>query len=178
VAETTGGAQPVATGPRRHGFFVYRRLGSAAYEAPLVEEPLDERRLSDTVVPRGETACYVVRAVASTDPLIESAPSNEACVEVRDVSAPATPTGLAALPREGGIEILWGPSAEPDLAGYRVYRTSPGGPPQKIADLEPNRASWLDTTAARGVDYRYAVTAFDQAGNESPPTEPVEASLP
>jgi hypothetical protein len=26
--------------------------------------------------------------------------------------------------------------------------------------------------------YRYAVTALDQAGNESEPTEPVEASLP
>ncbi len=82
------------------------------------------------------------------------------------------------LPREGGLEILWAPSAEPDLAGYRVYRTAPGGPPQKIADVEPNRASWIDDTAERGVEYGYAVTALDQAGNESPPTEPVEASLP
>ncbi len=177
-AEPAAGTETAAVGPRRHGFFVYRRLGSAAYGAPLVEEPLKQRSLSDTVVPRGETACYVVRAVASTEPLIESAPSNEACVEVRDVTAPATPTGLAVLPREGGLEILWGPSAEPDLAGYRVYRTAPGGTPQKIADVEPNRASWLDDTAERGVGYRYAVTALDQAGNESPPTEPVEASLP
>jgi fibronectin type 3 domain-containing protein len=157
---------------------VYRRLGSAAYDAPLVEEPLDGRSFHDTVVPQGETACYVVRAVASTEPLIESAPSNEACVEVRDVAAPATPSGLAVLPRESGLEILWGPSAEPDLAGYRVYRAALGGAPQKIADVEANHASWLDTTAEPGVGYRYTVTAFDQAGNESPPTEPVEASLP
>ncbi len=174
AAETEAAAE----GPRRHGFFVYRRLGSAAYGAPLVEEPLEQRSLNDTVVPRGEIACYVVRAVASTDPLIESAPSNEACVEVRDVAAPATPTGLAVLPREGGLEVLWSPSAEPDLAGYRVYRTPPGGPPEKIADVGPNRASWLDDTAERGIDYRYAVTALDQAGNESEPAEAVEASLP
>jgi hypothetical protein len=171
-------AEPAAEGPRRHGFVVYRRLGSAAYDAPLVEEPLDGRSLRDTVVPQGETACYVVRSVASTEPLIESAPSNEACVEVRDVSAPATPSGLAVLAREGGLEILWGPSAEPDLAGYRVYRAAPGGPPQKIADVDANHASWLDTTAEPGIGYRYTATAFDQAGNESPPTEPVEASLP
>jgi hypothetical protein len=177
-AEPAAGAEPAAEGPRRHGFFVYRRLGSAAYGTPLVEEPVEQRSLRDTAVPRGETACYVVRAVASTDPLIESAPSNEACVEVRDVAAPATPTGLAVLPREGGLEVLWSPSAEPDLAGYRVYRTVPGSPPEKIADVGPGRASWLDDTAQRGIDYRYAVTALDQAGNESPATDPVEASLP
>jgi hypothetical protein len=177
-AEPAAETEAAAEGPRRHGFFVYRRLGSAAYGAPLVEEPLEQRSLNDTVVPRGEIACYVVRAVASSDPLIESAPSNEACVEVRDVAAPATPTGLAVLPREGGLEVLWSPSAEPDLAGYRVYRTPPGGPPEKIADVGPNRASWLDDTAERGIDYRYAVTALDQAGNESEPAEAVEASLP
>jgi hypothetical protein len=177
-AEPAAETEAAAEGPRRHGFFVYRRLGGAAYGTPLVEEPLEQRSLNDTVVPRGETACYVVRAVASTDPLIESAPSNEACVEVRDVAAPATPTGLAVLPREGGLEVLWSPSAEPDLAGYRVYRTVPGSPPEKIADVGPGRASWLDDTAQRGIDYRYAVTALDQAGNESPATDPVEASLP
>jgi hypothetical protein len=177
-AEAVAGTAPAAEKSRRHGFFVYRRLGRAAYDAPLVEEPLEARSLSDTGVPAGETACYVVRAVASTDPLIESAASNESCVEVRDVTAPATPTGLAVLPREGGLEVLWGPSAEPDLAGYRVYRTAPGGPPARIGDVEPTRASWLDTTAARGLEYRYAVTAFDKAGNESPASETVEASLP
>jgi hypothetical protein len=176
--ERTAGTEAAGKGPPRNGFFVYRRLGGAAYDAPLVEEPLERRSVDDTVAPQGETACYVVRAVASVEPLVESAPSNEACVEVRDVTAPATPAGLAVMPREGGIEILWSPSAEPDLAGYRVYRTIPGGLPEKVAEVGGTRASWLDETARRGVVYRYAVTAFDQAGNESEPAEPVEASLP
>jgi hypothetical protein len=176
--ERTAGTEAAGEGPPRRGFFVYRRLGGAAYDAPLVEEPLERRSLDDTVVPQGETACYVVRAVASVEPLVESGPSNEACVEVRDVAAPATPAGLAVLPQEGGIELLWSPSAEPDLAGYRVYRTAPGGPPEKVAEVGSTRASWLDETARRGVVYRYAVTAVDQAGNESEPAEAVEASLP
>ena len=174
----TTGTEAAGKGPPRNGFFVYRRLGGAAYDAPLFEEALERRSVDDTVAPQGETACYVVRAVASVEPLVESAPSNEACVEVRDVTAPATPAGLAVMPREGGIEILWSPSAEPDLAGYRVYRTDPGGLPEKVAEVGGTRASWLDETARRGVVYRYAVTAFDQAGNESEPAEPVEASLP
>ena len=82
------------------------------------------------------------------------------------------------LPREGGLEILWSPSAEADLAGYRVYRVAPEGAPERIAEVEASRTTWLDETAARGAAYRYAVTAVDQAGNESERSEPVEATLP
>jgi hypothetical protein len=165
-------------GPARSGFLVYRRVGSAEYDTPLDGGPLERRSFKDATAPPGATACYVVRAASSIEPLVESAPSNEACVEVRDVAAPATPAGLAALPRPGGIEVLWGPSSEPDLASYRVYRTAPGGAPERLAELAPNRTSWLDEAAVRGVAYRYAVSAVDTAGNESAPTDPVEASLP
>jgi hypothetical protein len=165
-------------GPARSGFLVYRRVGSAEYDAPLDGGPLERRSFKDTTAPPGAAACYVVRAASSIEPLVESAPSNEACVEVRDVAAPATPAGLAALPRPGGIEVLWGPSSEADLASYRVYRTAPGGAAERLAELAPNRTSWLDETAARGVAYRYAVSAVDAAGNESAPSDPVEASLP
>jgi hypothetical protein len=170
-----GGQQ---TTEHRAGFLVYRRLGSEAYDVPLVEEPLEERRFEDKTVPLGTKACYVVSAAASADPLVESAPSNEACVEVRDVKAPAAPVGLVILPRETGLELLWSPSGETDLAGYRVYRTAPGGTPERLAEVDQTHTSWLDTTARRGVSYRYSITAFDQAGNESPPGRPVEASLP
>jgi hypothetical protein len=134
--------------------------------------------MSDTLAPTGTTACYVVRAVASIQPLVESAASNEACVEVRDVAPPAAPAGLAVLPRDGGLEVLWSPSAEADLAVYRVYRAAEGGAPERIAEVGPGRAAWLDESARRGVAYGYSVTAVDQAGNESARTEAVEASLP
>jgi hypothetical protein len=175
-----GGAETAeaAAGGRLGGFLVYRRSGPADYAGPLRAEPLETPELEDTGAPPGSTLCYVVRAAASTSPLVESAPSNEACVTVRDIAAPATPAGLAVLPRDNGLEVLWSPSPEPDLAGYRVYRTAPGGQAERVAELPTNRASWLDETAQRGVEYRYAVTAFDAAGNESAPGEPVETSLP
>jgi hypothetical protein len=175
VAETSA---DTSTGTSRSGFFVYRRTGQAAYGRPLVEEPLHEPSFDDQAATLGTTACYVVRAVASPDPLIESAPSNEACVEVRDITAPAAPVGLVILPRQAGLELLWSPSAEADLAGYRVYRVEPGGEPERVAEVEVTHSSWVDTSARRGVTYRYAVSAFDQAGNESPPSRAVEATLP
>jgi len=82
------------------------------------------------------------------------------------------------VPREDGLELLWGPSAAPDLAGYRVYRTEPGGKAERVAEVLPDRPSWVDGKATRGVVYRYAVSAFDNAGNESEATEAVEGSLP
>ena len=174
-----GAAAPAAApGPRRSGFLVYRRVGDSAFDSPIVEEPLERRTAEDTGAPVGSAVCYVVRAVTSTDPLVESAPSNEACVAVRDIAAPDPPAGLAVLPREGGLELLWSPSAAADIAGYRVYRTAPGGPRERLAEVGAERTSWLDTTAVRGAVYAYAIAAFDQAGNESEPGEPVEASLP
>jgi fibronectin type 3 domain-containing protein len=126
----------------------------------------------------GAAVCYVVRAVASTEPLVESGSSNEACVEVRDIAAPPAPAGLAVLPRAGGLELLWSTSPAADVAGYRVYRTAPGGERERVAEVGVERSSWLDGTATRGAVYRYAVAAFDRSGNESEPSEAVEASPP
>ncbi|HXK09040.1 MAG TPA: fibronectin type III domain-containing protein [Vicinamibacteria bacterium] len=174
-----GAPAPAApAGPRRSGFFVYRRVGGAEYGEPLAAEPLERRSLEDTAAPTGATACYVVRAVASVDPLVESAASNEACVGVRDITAPPIPHGLSVLPREDGLELLWGPSAAPDLAGYRIYRATRDGRPERVAEIAPDKLSWVDGSVTRGVVYQYSVSAFDNAGNESEASEAVEGSLP
>ena len=160
------------------GFHVYRRVGTESYRLPLAQEPLEEPSATDTTAPQGATACYVIRAAASVDPLVESAASNEACLEVRDIQPPAAPTGTAVLPRERGLEVLWTPSPEQDLAGYRVYREAPGEARSRVVELEAARSAWLDATARAGVVYQYDVTAIDRAGNESPRSPAVEASLP
>jgi len=177
-APAAGAPGAAVVEPRQAGFHVYRRVGTESYRLPLAQEPIADRRTTDETAPRGATACYVVRAVASTDPLVESAASNEACVEVRDIEPPAAPGGLAVLPRDTGLEVLWTPSSESDLGGYRVYREAPGEPRRKLADVEPGRSSWLDTSARAGVSYLYSVTAVDLAGNESPEPQQAEGGLP
>jgi hypothetical protein len=170
------GSEPTREPTLAAGFFVYRRIGTASYRMPLSQEPLAELRVTDSSPPLGATACYVVRAAASVDPLVESEASNEACVEVRDIEPPAAPSGLAVLPRERGLEVLWAPSREEDIAGYRIYRQAPGEARSRIGEVEAGRAAWLDESAQPGTVYQYEVTAFDGAGNESPPTKAVEAS--
>lgn len=66
---------PAAAG----GYWVYRRSAAARYGAPLSAAPLAAPPYEDTDAAR-ETVCYVVRTVLATDPIIESADSNEVCI--------------------------------------------------------------------------------------------------
>ncbi|MCG6922367.1 MAG: fibronectin type III domain-containing protein [Acidobacteria bacterium] len=156
--------------PRSHGFRVYRRLPPGAYRAPLNPEPQERRLFTDTDAPLGANVCYVVRAVGSVEPLIESAPSNEVCLDVRDIAPPSPPSGLAVVPRDEGLEVVWSPSSDSDLGGYRIYRASGAGEPERVGEVPAGTTTWLDTAPQPGVLHRYTVTAFDQAGNESPPS--------
>jgi hypothetical protein len=120
----------------------------------------------------------VVRAVVALDPLVESAPSEEACTDRKDVFAPSPPAGLSALVRDDGVELTWSPSPEGDLAGYRVWRATEGSAPEKLVELRSAERQYVDTQATRGTVYRYTVTAFDQAGNESAHSAPAEGARP
>jgi fibronectin type 3 domain-containing protein len=85
---------------------------------------------------------------------------------------------VAALVRDGVVELSWSPSSEPDLAVYRVYRARVGGAPARIAEVAAGESTYRDSALERGVPNVYTVTAVDSAGNESPPSAPAEGSLP
>ncbi len=153
---------------------VYRKKTGGAYDAPVDPKPTAGPAFRDTSVAPGQSWCYVVRAVAGTEPLVESAPSSEACVSVRDVFAPAAPAGVAALAAGGVVDVSWSPSTEPDLASYRVYR-SEGGEAKKLADVPGSETRFRDEAAVIGPTYSYTVTAVDKDGNESVPSAPAKA---
>jgi fibronectin type 3 domain-containing protein len=115
--------------------------------------------------------------VATTPVVIESAPSQEVCMAVQDLFAPAPPSGVAALVRERGADVSWSPSPEPDLALYRVYRTSGTAAPARVAEVARGETSFSDPGLAAG-DHVYTVTAVDRDGNESPPSRPAPVRIP
>jgi hypothetical protein len=157
--------------PPARGFLVYRRgEPSDGYGSPLRSEPFATNALEDRAVSLGQRWCYVVGTVVSTEPVVESQRSNEACVSVRDIVPPATPTGVAALGGADGVEISWSPSTDADLASYRVYRQAPDGARARVGEVAPPETTWKDTTAAPGVRYVYTATTVDTAGNESKPS--------
>jgi hypothetical protein len=159
-------------------FFVYRRSKTGDYVFPLQDKPTTDATALDEKALPGDSSCFVVRTAASTAPLVESGPSNEACLTVEDVAAPATPLGVAAQPKEGGLEVSWSPSPEADLAVYRVYRWSQGAPVARIAEAPAGETTYLDTEAPAGVVVRYSVSAVDKSGNESGRSPAASASRP
>lgn len=110
-------------------------------------------------------------------------PSSVVTVDAKDVFPPQVPGGLAAIPdtRTHAIDLSWLPNAEPDLAGYFVYRrdATAGGPDERISGAGPLAApSFSDTTVVPGHQYAYSVSAVDRDGNESARSEEVEEQLP
>jgi hypothetical protein len=92
-----------------------------------------------------------------------------------DTFAPSVPTALRAVSSTGSIEFLWERSPEPDVASYRVYRTSGNQPWTQIGETA-GAPAFSDREAARGMTWRYAVSALDRVGNESAKSEPVEVT--
>jgi hypothetical protein len=156
------------------GFVVRRRLDKGE-AANLTTRPVPAPPYIDDAAEPGKTYCYSVRRVDSVEPLVASADSAESCLAVKDLRPPAAPTGLAALEREGSLEISWSPSPESDVKSYRVYRTDPGAQaPEQIAEKPAPERTYLDKPP-RGTS-RYTVTAVDNAGNESAHSNPVEGT--
>lgn len=94
-----------------------------------------------------------------------------------DTFAPATPAGLSVLTGPAANQLSWERNQETDLALYRVFRAVGQGAFVKVFE-SPTAASYRDAAIASGQLYRYAVSAVDKKGNESPKSEPVEIRIP
>jgi hypothetical protein len=164
--------------PPTPGFRVFRRDPIASYEAPMNPVPITVNAFEDRTADTGPRWCYVVRAAASVDPVVESVASDEVCVDIKDVAPPAAPAGVATLAGAEAVEVSWSPSPESDLAGYRVYRAPEGGAPERLAELPAGQTTWRDASPGRGGLHVYTITAFDRSGNESAPSKPAEGHLP
>jgi hypothetical protein len=96
-----------------------------------------------------------------------------------DRTAPAAPSTPAAVPAGGGIVSLsWSYGAEPDLAGYRVYRSSTSGGGYQPVGPFLDRPVFVDTPVPRGPTVYYVVRAFDTSGNTSAPSAEAAAANP
>ena len=101
--------------------------------------------------------------------------SAEVAITPVDTFPPAPPAGVRALASPSSIELVWDRDTEPDLAGYRIYRATGGGSFERIAEVSLVPA-YSDGKVEHGKTYRYAVSAFDHAGNESGRSAVAEAT--
>jgi hypothetical protein len=156
-----------------HSFRIFRK-GPGDKEA-VQAGTSDKPEYVDATAQYGTTYEYSVQALAGA---AESEMTGPVAVTPRDVFPPAVPSGLSAIAGIGAIELTWDRNTEPDLKGYRVYRTpAASGKFEPVADFVDTPA-YSDRQVETGKQYRYAVSAIDLAGNESPMSTAVEITAP
>ena len=96
-----------------------------------------------------------------------------------DAAPPSAPSGVKARRGAKSVHLEWSPNSEPDLAGYRVYRsTTSGGPftivsPALVTDMRfDDKEPPADAT-----DIYYRVSAVSASGTEGAQSEAVDASM-
>ena len=147
--------------------FAYPALGRtpswmATTPAPINPAPLLTTTFTDTVE-FDRQRCYVVRAVRGIAPnIVEGDPSPANCLTPVDVFPPAPPARLVAVADEGGISLIWEPSADVDVAGYMVLRGDPSDATlQPLTPAPVEEPRFRDTHVSSGKKYVYAVAAVD-----------------
>jgi hypothetical protein len=154
-------------------------------EQTLLVAPTDlADRALDSSIRFGETYVYraqrVARVTVGGSTLELASPlSPPLRIDAVNVFPPSAPKGLAAVATaaENGsrpaIDLSWLPGAEPNLAGYIVYRRDVGASSaasawQRISPAQPVVGpGYHDSSVQPGHSYAYCVTAIDQDGRES-----------
>jgi hypothetical protein len=85
---------------------------------------------------------------------------------IRHEEPPAPPSGVTATGEEARVVLDWADNTEPDLAGYRVLRSTTAGS-GFVQVAQVTASNWTDLGVTNGTTYYYVITAFDSAGIES-----------
>lgn len=150
---------------------VYRAAGSDTL-APADEVPVGALSFTDPAVPAGRSYRYAVTAVDHAGN--ESERSASATVTIADTDPPRRVRNPRAVVVDAGVRVSWEPVPAPDLAGYRVERAPIAtGVFAPVHDALVKPTTFVDDAGAAGGFYR--VRAVDAAGNESRPSDPVQA---
>jgi titin len=162
------------------GYRVQRTPENANSWTTVATTAADVTSYSDTGL--SALTSYSYRVVA-TSPNGDSSPSSVATATTAaaspDDQAPSAPTNLgAAATGKRKISLTWGGSTDAGgsgLGGYRIWRSRSGASGTFTALATTSDTTYIDGATTSGETYWYRVTAHDNAGNESPPSNTVSA---
>jgi hypothetical protein len=168
------------------GYNVYRmdEAQNETSQTPLNSALVSGTEYVDKNFKFGNTYRYIVRAVSlgTEGAQVESLNSNSLSVSPRDIFKPAAPAKPSIVSSLGRISIFFPANLEPDIAGYNIYRTTDPNLPKeswtKLNSALLTRTTYHDEKVESGRKYYYYLTAVDQAGNVSDPSEVVSETVP
>jgi predicted phage tail protein len=168
------------------GYNVYRVEQSEDLnsQTPINDSLVSGTQYRDKNFKFGNSYRYVVRSVSlgTEGAQVESLNSNSISVSPRDVFPPSAPASITVAAAPGRLSVFFPANPEGDIAGYNIYRSiDPDLPKDKWNKLSPallTRTTFQDEKVESGKRYYYYLTAVDQAGNVSPPSEAVSETVP
>ncbi|MEP6569116.1 MAG: hypothetical protein ABJC10_05020 [Acidobacteriota bacterium] len=167
------------------GYNVYRTAESESDNGqPLNDTPISGTQYQDRNFRFGETYRYVVRAVSlgTEGGQVESLNSNSIAVSPRDTFPPSAPASITVAAAPGRLSIFFPANPEADVVGYNIYRSiDPDLAKEKWNKINAGlltKTTFQDEKVESGKRYYYYLTAVDQVGNVSPPSEVVSETVP
>ena len=168
------------------GYNVYRldETQTEPAQTPINSQLVSGTQYADKTFKFGNNYRYIVRSVSlgTEGAQVESLNSNSLAVEPRDTFAPSAPATPSVAAAPGRLSIFFAANPESDIAGYNIYRsTDPNLPKGSWTKLNPTlltRTTFQDERVEAGQKYYYYITAVDQAGNVSQPSEVVSETVP
>lgn len=159
---------------------VLRGAGPEAATLSPIGQPVSVTRILDRPLDNDRAYEYAVRVIrvdGQTRAISELTPRVR--VTPVDMTPPAPPADLAAIPSQGTVRLSWKASPEPDVARYVVYRAAPGGEFSRVSSVPVPGTTFVDTDVPSG-RWRYAVTAEDSGSrrNESGRSNVADVSIP
>lgn len=86
--------------------------------------------------------------------------------------------GLSATSDDSKITLMWDTATDNErVYGYDIWRAVGDAEFERIDAVPTPLTRWHDTTAIRGIRYRYFVRAYDVAGNRTPDSVTVEHKI-
>lgn len=160
------------------GYNVYRRIDEgdlAAGWEKTTPSPITSTTFTAGALTNGRKYYFTVTSVKVSGDRSAFAPKVSAIpVALPDTSSPAVPAGVVAAPGNASAQLSWNPVADPDLAGYHVYRRTPPAADWSKLTLSPiATTSFAATSLSNGTTYEFAVASVDASGNQSVRSTPV-----
>ncbi len=153
---------------------LYRPVAISTFETATMT-PASGRFTAD--IPATATLTNVEYYVRATDAAGNMTELGPFAVGALDVTPPEVPLLTAATPGDRSASIAWSTVMDPDLAGYRLYRSGGvDGPWTMLTDTQST--AYTDTSVLNGHSYFFAVRSYDASGNQSALSTPWQAVLP
>ncbi|PBQ32314.1 hypothetical protein CNR22_11215 [Sphingobacteriaceae bacterium] len=156
------------------GYLVYRTININTEDTyvKITPDPLSSNTYTDVLAKKIKNK-FLYKVVAVDKSLNRSAYSDFAIASMPDVTSPGLPfLKTVSLNEKKQIIVEWIPNAEPDLAGYSIYRKYLNDSSSSYKKLN---AKLLDRVIFRFTDrnaedtgvYEYYIEAQDSSGNKS-----------